>query len=67
MTILRTGLNFLQAVQHAIIGYSIKRAIWPEEVDLSIGQDLDTLVWPTGTKRKLTAKDMMAEDWEAKL
>ena len=69
-------MNFIAAVQHATIGYGIRRKRWSDKSILALGPDGHSFEWLESTTPDpvkllgpdltydLTPDDIMAEDWE---
>lgn len=67
-------MNFLVAVQHATIGYGIRRRVWPPKAMLYMqtyelywvdGSDTPVKLLGDSVTADLQKEDIQGEDWEA--
>jgi hypothetical protein len=61
-------MTLLQALQHAFIGYGIRRACWPEDSLLKFDMEREALIDVEGIQEgqvyTIQPKDIEATDWE---
>lgn len=65
-------MNFIAAIQHATIGYGIRRKNWKENRTLYLNEDAELIETSTGARITLCGElscdlkreDLQATDWE---